>query len=1139
MKKLLLLCSLLAISLEVSYAQTTALSAIVVDSDSTTWANGTWSIAWTPGPSSPNISAYTVSGTPLSQTVAFQNGTLNGSGTLAVTVYDSSLTTPTGSGYALTLCSNTSAPCSVYSLQTAGASQNISAALTASITAPRFKAVSGAYGYVDGEATVQIATGATYWNVTSSTSRCYTGSAWVLCSTGGGGPSSLIAGTNITISPASPCTSGSCTINSSGGGGASLPTGQLGQSIQNSSSGTNTYTASFASPFYGTNGCRIMGDSWLVSSIKNYLIKAFGGICTDYAVSGSMAPDEAINQFWPNVQPNYTRTPSIVIEAGVNDANSGGVPYEQNYQQTLQGMVAGAAIPPSNKVWGNNCTVTGAGGASLFTTIPGIQGSQSTTNGTIWTCTVGGGTKVDVAWWASDSNGGVASLSVDGQGCPGGLSTLNAFGLNSTAIATVNGTTTSIFDTQCTVTTSSSHSVIITTTSATGAGNKFAFIFAGTPYLSTGVVSPPPVYVVGVPFQNVDAKSATTAAFNTIANTIVTTYSAEGLPVQFVNLRGFVNSTTDMQTTVSVLNGYQVTDGACTAASTTCSSATANFGPAVVPSDCNAQSTFTCWQINIPGAGVAGAGLNAVIVGYTDQSHVIIFPAATTTVSGATVTYGPPGSFACGGNVSPLHANNCSGFQHVGDAFNAAIQPGNVLSGSSPQFNGVIQNTDVAVLNPSFYTTNVPTISNQQSGYATIFANCPTGTQAIFNTVGTVFGVNMCTGTSNNIFDFFYGGTEEAKMDRTGTQTSQGSYISGAVAGAFKTTGTYANGANAPVVDLRDAGATAATCRTGAVICSDVHVTGNPTLFDFFTDGTEEAYLDRAGSIFINQVNAISTAPTFPFINLSATLANNVITKIQDPAATAATCASNGDIFCVNVAGTSNQRFYEWFDNATMEAWIDRQGQGFLNLNLNTPLVRLGASGAASCTAGTGGVVCATEGTAFTNVAGTAGMYADSTAHEFKAKTAGASIAGLMVRAQPGSVRLTAQTASVATATLCASAAGACNVAGTYHVHFALYQSGSACSVNTTNGVSVQLTWTDGNGTVYTAQTMPMITNASLTGFATSGVLAWGATTLGNFGSIDFNIDTNGSIIQYATTYANCTTGTATYAISGLTTRLQ
>jgi hypothetical protein len=201
--------------------------------------------------------------------------------------------------------------------------------------------------------------------------------------------------------------------------------------------------------------------------------------------------------------------------------------------------------------------------------------------------------------------------------------------------------------------------------------------------------------------------------------------------------------------------------------------------------------------------------------------------------------------------------------------------------------------------------------------------------------------------------------------------------------------------------------------------------------------------------------------------------------------------------------------------------------------------------GAANCTSfGSAGGLCATEGTSATNVSGTSNLYPDSTSHEWKAATNGSTSYGTMVRAQPGAIRSTGLVASVSTATLCAASAGACNTAGTYHVHIAIYQSGTACTANTTGGVLFSLTWTDGNGTAHSAQTVPIIAggsavNASLTGFASSGTMLWGATTLGAWASGDLNIDTNGTIVQYATTFSQCNTGTATYALSAAVTRLQ
>jgi hypothetical protein len=103
-----------------------------------------------------------------------------------------------------------------------------------------------------------------------------------------------------------------------------------------------------------------------------------------------------------------------------------------------------------------------------------------------------------------------------------------------------------------------------------------------------------------------------------------------------------------------------------------------------------------------------------------------------------------------------------------------------------------------------------------------------------------------------------------------------------------------------------------------------------------------------------------------------------------------------------------------------------------------------------------------------------------------------------------------------------------------------MYQ-GAVCIANTANGVSFSLTWTDPNSITHPGLIVPLAGALTNTGtFWTNGVMAWGPNTgVIAFASGDFTIDTNGSVIQYATTYQNCTTGTATYAVSAVVERLQ
>ena len=136
-------------------------------------------------------------------------------------------------------------------------------------------------------------------------------------------------------------------------------------------------------------------------------------------------------------------------------------------------------------------------------------------------------------------------------------------------------------------------------------------------------------------------------------------------------------------------------------------------------------------------------------------------------------------------------------------------------------------------------------------------------------------------------------------------------------------------------------------------------------------------------------------------------------------------------------------------------------------------------------------------------------------------------------------IHQTAQTASIGTATLCAGTAGNCGVAGMYNVHWDFIETGTACSSVTAGSVSFALTWTDSNAVVHSAVIPQMLNQTSATATAMGSTFTF-ATALANAGaSGTFNVSTNGSVIQYATTYVACTTGTGTYQLDAAVTRLQ
>ena len=244
-----------------SFAQTTALSATVVDSDGTAWANGTWTIQFLPNSNNPNVGIYNINGVPLSPNIITQSGGLDSSGNLSATIYNNTSIAPSGSGWAITVCPYASAPCGSYTFTTSTSSLNISSPLTTAIPAPRFKAITGAYGYADIEAQVQLTPGNAYYNVSSSCYRLYSGSSWA-CS-GGSSSVTLAAGivkgtgTGSTNSSATSTDvvglfgSGSCSGYLKSDGTCSIPSGSAPGGVGN---GFTTTAAIAGLPGTGSTG---------------------------------------------------------------------------------------------------------------------------------------------------------------------------------------------------------------------------------------------------------------------------------------------------------------------------------------------------------------------------------------------------------------------------------------------------------------------------------------------------------------------------------------------------------------------------------------------------------------------------------------------------------------------------------------------------------------------------------------------------------------------------------------------------------------------------------------------------------------------------------------------------------------------
>lgn len=174
----LLFCSSLAI------AQTTTVTATIIDSDSVAWSNAIWTATFVPNPNFPNLDQYTINGTPITSSTynSYINvsGTTNSSGVLSTTLLDNNIVLPGGSTYKFVVQSNSSAPASSYPNEIiTGTSQSLTTFLSINSVAPRFPAVGNAFGYADGEISIIPQPGGSYFNVINSVIRIWTGSSWI------------------------------------------------------------------------------------------------------------------------------------------------------------------------------------------------------------------------------------------------------------------------------------------------------------------------------------------------------------------------------------------------------------------------------------------------------------------------------------------------------------------------------------------------------------------------------------------------------------------------------------------------------------------------------------------------------------------------------------------------------------------------------------------------------------------------------------------------------------------------------------------------------------------------------------------------------------------------------------------------
>lgn len=280
------------------------------------------------------------------------------------------------------------------------------------------------------------------------------------------------------------------------------------------------------------------------SSYVAFMATDWGITLSNQGTNSTMACDNIATGVFANLTgsvatPGVTSGNLYTLMLGTNEANiKGAGSYEAVYDLCQKASISWMATPNSAKVKAQTCSQTGTW-ANDTTPVTGY-GVRSTTNGSTLTCSITTTGKPIYIWYeVVDGDAGTFTYNVDGAGAVA----VNCF--TSPAVATFIGSTTAMALARITGISSGVHSVVITVTSSTGAGNPVPIWAIGSPS-STSYRNTLAAIIGGVIRQLNDDKAADTSAYNNDVSADVTLLQGDNLPIFFADSRSSLNTTTDM-----------------------------------------------------------------------------------------------------------------------------------------------------------------------------------------------------------------------------------------------------------------------------------------------------------------------------------------------------------------------------------------------------------------------------------------------------------------------------------------------------------------------------------------------------------------------------------------------------------------
>jgi hypothetical protein len=299
-----------------------------------------------------------------------------------------------------------------------------------------------------------------------------------------------------------------------------------------------------------------LGVSFAYPTIVNNTLNANIDFYTDTSNYSDYECDIVNAYIFPNYNPSQQGNPLVTWLPNVNDPGYGGSggssAHEADAASCRLAGLTWMSIPSTYKSYAQAATTTGSWGN--FAGYGGAIGSTSTTQNSALTFTV---TTTSVAYVNYElqatatgvASGGVFTVSVDGA-------------LAATVSAGGNGTWT--YSSACSGLCPTSeapaavripiqgapnqqHEIQTEVISSTSTANPVTILGVYVPPGKPYVGGNPTVFLAGQLYQYNDAQEPWTTQYNTDEMTQANQLLGDGLAVNFVNIRNYVNSTTDMQ----------------------------------------------------------------------------------------------------------------------------------------------------------------------------------------------------------------------------------------------------------------------------------------------------------------------------------------------------------------------------------------------------------------------------------------------------------------------------------------------------------------------------------------------------------------------------------------------------------------